>query len=307
MFEGILGIKKPTFGLDIGLKTLKMVQVKGVGPGAYLTGAVEVAVPEHSITKEGVKDKDKLAKILQEAIVVAKPGRITTKLVASALPESLVFTKSLEMPKMRPEELAKNIPFQATEFFPIPPEETYMDWQVVGELPNGTTEVLVVAAPKVLVDSLKETIEKAGFELMGLETKPIAVARALLKPKTPGPILIIDIGAAGSALTCFDQDTIKLTSTVTIGGDKIIENVEGGVQVLAAEASHLTKYYQNRLGQAQVFKKIILAGGGANIKNMPEIMEKALKIQTEIGQPVIRVNNYDPKFATAIGLSLKEI
>lgn len=153
MFEGILGIKQPTFGLDIGLKTMKLVEVSGSGAGASLLGAVEVKVPEHSITKEGVKDKDKIAKILQEAVAVAKPHRINTKLIASALPESLVFTKSLELPKMKPEELAKNIPFQATEFFPIPPEETYMDWHVVGELPNGTMEVLVVAAPKVLVDS----------------------------------------------------------------------------------------------------------------------------------------------------------
>lgn len=307
MFEGILGIKQPTFGLDIGLKTMKLVEVRGSGAGASLLGAVEVKVPEHSITKEGVKDKNKLAKILQEAVAVAKPHRINTKLVASALPESLVFTKSLELPKMKPEELAKNIPFQATEFFPIPPEETYMDWHVVGELPNGTMEVLVVAAPKVLVDSLKETIETAGFELMGLETKPIAVARALVGPKTDGPLLIVDIGAAGSALTCFDSGTIKLTSTVTIGGDQIVENVEEGVKVLAAEASHLIKYYQNRLGQAQIFKKIILSGGGANIKQIPETIEKILKIQTEVAAPQIKVNNYDPKYATAIGLSLKDI
>lgn len=307
MFEGILGIKKPIFGLDIGLKTMKLVEVRGSGAGASLLGAVEVKVPEHSITKDGVQDKDKLAKIIQEAVAVAKPSRINTKLVASALPESLVFTKSLELPKMKQEELAKNIPYQATEFFPIPPEETYMDWQVVGELPNGTIEVLVVAAPKVLVDGLKETIEKAGFELMGLETKPIAVARAIINPKELGPLMIIDIGAADSALTCFDQGTIKLTSTMTIGGDKIVEDVEAGVKVLAAEASHLIKYYQNRLGQAQIFRKIILSGGGANIKKVPEIMEAVLKIQTVIGEPQIRVNNYDPKYATAIGLSLKDI
>lgn len=307
MFEGILGIKKPTFGLDIGLKTLKIVEIRGSGPGASLLGAVEVNVPEHSITKDGVKDKEKLAKILRDAVAIAKPHPVNTKLVASALPESLVFTKSLELPRMKLEELAKNIPFQATEFFPIPPEETYMDWQVVGELPNGTMEVLVVAAPKILVDSLKETIEKAGFELMGLETKPIAVARALINPKEAGPLLIIDIGAAGSALTCFDQGTIKLTSTVTIGGDQIAKNIEEGIEILAAEASHLIKYYQNRLGQAQIFHKVILSGGGANIEQVPEIIEKMLKIKTEITKPQIKVNNYDPKYATAIGLSLKEI
>lgn len=307
MFETVLGIKKATFGLDIGLKTLKIVQVKGSGPNAYLVGAVEIEVPERSITKDGVKDKEKIAEIIKTSILGAKPEKITAKIVASALPESLVFTKSLDLPKMTDAELKKNIPFQATEFFPIPPEETYMDWQVVGNMPDGTMEVLVVAAPKVLVDSLMATINLAGFEPMGLETKPIAVTRALVSAKEKGPILLIDIGAQSSSMICYDQGTIKLTSTLTLGGDKIAENVEDGVKIIANEASHLIKYYQNRLSQTQLFRKILLSGGGANISQIPELMEKITKIKTEIGQPLIKVNNYDPKFATAIGLALKDI
>ena len=307
MFEDILGIKKSTFGLDIGLKTMKMVQVRGTGPRAYLEGAMEVEVPEHSITKEGVKDKEKLAEILKKALTDAKPARINAKIVASALPESLVFTKSLDVPKMTHAELAKNIPYQANEFFPIPPEETYLDWQVVGTLPDGTMEVLVVAAPKILVDSLIETVHLTGFELMGLETKPTAITRALIPVKTKGPLLVIDIGAEASSMICFDQDAIKLTSTLTFGGNEIAKDVNKGVQSLVNEISHLMKYYQNRLAQAKVFNKVILAGGGANIKEVPELVEQAIKIKTEVGAPIIKVANYDPKFAVAIGLALKEI
>ena len=307
MYEGILGIKKPIFGLDIGLKTMKIVQVSGSGPKAQLVGTIDVDIPEHCITKDGVSEKEKIAEILKQAVLAVKPGKIDAKIVASALPESLVFTKSLDLPKMTASELKKNIPFQMTEFFPIPPEETYIDWQVVGTAPDGTMEVLVVAAPKVLVNSIMETIKLAGFDLMGLETKPIAVTRALFPTKEKGPILLVDIGAKSSAITCFDEGTIKLTSTLTLGGDKIAEKVEDGVQLLANEANHLIKYYQNRLSQAQLFKKIILAGGGANIKQIPEIMERITKIKTEIGQPIIKVNNYDPKFAAAIGLAMKDI
>ena len=45
----------------------------------------------YRITKEGVKDKEKLAEILKKALTDAKPARINAKIVASALPESLVF------------------------------------------------------------------------------------------------------------------------------------------------------------------------------------------------------------------------
>jgi len=307
MFEGILGIKKSIFGLDIGLKTMKLVQIRGSGPGAYLVGAIEVTVPEHCITKEGVKNKAELAKVIHEATQKAKPHKITAGLVASALPESLVFTKSLTVPKMTDEELAKNIPFQATEFFPISPDETYMDWQAVDHLPNGSMEILVVAAPKILVNDLIDTTDKAGFELMGLETKPIAITRALVPAKTMAPVLVIDIGAESSAITCFAEGSIKLTSTVTLGGNKIAEDIPEGARIMATEAGHLIKYYQNRLSAVQIFKKIYLGGGGANIKGLAGLIEDATKIQTEVAEPCIKVSHYDPKFAVAIGLALKEI
>ena len=308
MFEGILGIRKPTFGLDIGYQTLKVVQIKGKGRGAHLLGAAEVAIPANILNKDGIKEKQKLAQIIAHAMKAAKPHSISARIVSSALPESLVFTKSLDVPKMSAEELNKNIPYQATEFFPIPPQETYMDWQIVGaHQANNTLEVLVVAAPKALVDSLIETVSLAGLELMGLETKPSSVTRAVVLENDPGPYLVLDIGAKSSGLTCYDLGTIKLTSTAGVGGDDLQKEFNESCKVLASEIIHLIKYYQNRIGQAQVFKEVILAGGGANIAKFTASLEGLTKIKTIVGQPLVKLQNYDPKFATAIGLAMKEI
>lgn len=308
MFEGILGIKKPTFGLDIGYHTLKVCQVKGSGKQAHLVGAAEVAIPEGTLTKEGVKNKEKIGEIIRQAVRIAKPHGISAKIVSSALPESLVFTKSLDLPQMTIQEINKNIPYQATEFFPLPVEETYMDWQIVGENKTNTTvEVLVVAAPKILVNSLNETISSVGFELMGLETKPSAVTRALVASKDPGPYLLLDIGAKTSGLTCYDEQTIKLTSTAALGGDEIQKDFDNSLKSLSSEIIHLIKYYQNRVGKASVFRKIILCGGGSNIEKVPQVIENLTKIKTELGQPQLNIKGYDPRFATAIGLAMKEL
>lgn len=306
MFETILGIKKPTFGLDIGRDTLKIVQVKGALTRAQLVSAVEVPIPKNSLTKEGIKQKEQLAEIIRHAAASALPHAANAKIVASALPESLVFTKNLNLPKMAPADIEKNIPFQAKDFLPIPPENTYLDWQVVAELPNNTLEVLVVASPKTLVDSLIETVKLAGLDLLGLETKPVALTRALILPKDPGPYLVLDIGAQSCGLTCYDRGTIKLTSTVTYGGDQIKKDPDI-LKALAGEIIHLAKYYNNRIGSTEIFKKVLLAGGGASIENVEKTLEKFCKIETQIGQPIIKLKNYHPKFASALGLALKEI
>lgn len=245
LFEGILGIKKPTFGLDIGYRTLKVCQVKGRGKAASLVGAAEVEIPEGALSKEGIREPQKVAQAISQAMRAAKPHSISAKIVSSALPESLVFTKSLDLPQMTLQEINKNIPYQATEFFPLPVDETYMDWQIVGEdKVKGTVEVLVVAAEKTLVNSLNETIHSIGLELMGLETKPAAVTRALipLDDRDGGPYLILDIGAKTAGLTCYGQKTIKLTSTAAIGGDDIQKNFESSLKSLSSEVVHLIKY-----------------------------------------------------------------
>jgi type IV pilus assembly protein PilM len=308
LFEGILGIKKPIFGLDIGYQTMKVVEVKGKGKGTRILGVAEVPIPANSLGKEGVKEPQKIAQIIKEAVKTSKPHAISARIVSCALPESLVFTKSLSLPKMSVEDLNKNIPYQATEFFPIPAEETYMDWQIVGDnKDNKTVEVLVVAAPKALVNSLIETVKMAGYETMGMETKPVAVTRALIDPLDPGPYLICDIGAKTTGLTCYDQGSIKLTSTVAAGGDEIQADFSNSLKTISSEIIHLIKYYQNRVGQAQVFRKIILAGGGANIDKVNTTIEGLTKIKTEISFPRINSKTYDPKFAAAIGLAMKNI
>ena len=308
MYESVMGFKKPILGLDIGYQTLKVMQLNGDGPGATLRGVAEIAIPPKSLNKDGIKDKKIIADAIVSAMRNAKPHPITARVVSSALPESLVFTKSIDLPSMSHEEINKNISYQAGEFFPIPPNETYMDWHVVGSLPGkNTVDVLVVAAPKVIIDSLAETIKLADLELTSLETKPMADVRALIGPKDPGPYLLLDIGAKNSSLTCYDQGMLKLTSTVSTGGDDFAADFSPNIKSLATEITHLVKYYQNRIGQATIFEKIILAGGGANTKDIEKSLESATRIKTIIGWPNIKTKTYNPKFATVVGLAMKRI
>jgi len=322
MYDSVLGLKKPTFGLDIGYQTLKVMELRGDGQRAKLQGVAEVEIPPKTLGKDGIKDKKQTAEAIIMAIRKAKPQPIAARLVSSALPESLVFTKSIDLPSMKIEEINKNIPYQASEFFPMPANEMYMDWQIVGSIPekNSTspvttnkgrstgrsTDVLVVAAPKVIINSLAETVKMAGLELVSLETKPVADARALISANDPGPYILLDIGAKTSGIICFDGG-IKLTSTITSSGDDLTENFSLHAKNLSNEITHLIKYYQNRIGQATIFRKIILAGGGANIPDLVSAMTEATHIKTEISWPVIQTKTYNPKFATVIGLAMKRI
>lgn len=308
MYESVLGLNKPIFGLDIGYQTLKVMQLRGDGPSAKLLGVAEISITPKTLAKDGIKDKQKAAEAIVAATKAAKPHPISARIISAALPESLVFTKSIDLPQMTIAEINKNIPYQAGEFFPIPPNEMYMDWQIVGQLPGkNSIDVLVVAAPKIIVDSFAEVVKMANLELSSLETKPVSDTRALIKPRDFNPYLIIDIGAKTSSIICFDQGTIKLTSTVSCGGDDLVASFTPNVDNLCSEIIHLIKYYQNRVGQATIFRKIILCGGGSNTPNIAASLEKSVRIKTELSWPIIKTKTYNPKFATVIGLAMKRI
>jgi len=76
---------------------------------------------------------------------------------------------------------------------------------------------------------------------------------------------------------------------------------------MVTEIIHFAKYYQNRIGQATIFHKIILAGGGANTNGLRKTLEDATRIKTEITWPIIKTKTYNPKYATVIGLAMKRI
>lgn len=308
MFEGILGVKKPIFGLDIGHETLKIIELKGKGRGTKLLGAAEVPIDPKMLSKNGVHHKDKLANYIKQALGVSRPHKITAKIVSSALPESLVFTKTLNLPQMSNVEINKNISHKAQEFFPIPVEETYLDWHITGEnQAKKQLEILVVATSKVLVNGLTEVVNSLGLELMGLENKPVSVSRALVAPWDKNSYLICDIGAEISSLTCYSDQMIRFTSTINTGGEMIKQDFNASIETLGTEILNLIKFYQNRVGKVGIFGKIILCGGGSNIAKVPETLAKLTKIDAIVGLPWINLKVYDPRFATAIGLAMKEI
>jgi type IV pilus assembly protein PilM len=294
-------IQPASFGLDIGLRSMKVVQITDDGQ----TRLAKITIAENSFSREGIKDKKTIAALIRAGLDHANPGPIKTKFVHSALPESLIFSKFLNAPENIDTEIDEFITKETIKSFPMPASEIYIDWQYTDKIVEGSPEIVVVAAPKIVVDDLVETIKMAGLELLSVETKPIAICRALINKKDQSPQIIMDIGARTTTINCIDNGSLSLTSLVHVGGDDLTVNLPESVKALYAEIKHTTAYYQNKLLKAKIFRKIVLAGGGANILGIAEELEKITRTQVIIGQPRAKIKVYNPEFAVAIGLAQK--
>jgi len=195
------------FGLDIGYETLKLCEVKKHGKSVQVVGISEVPITERILERDRIKDKATTANLIKEARLKAKPGQIKAKRIVSTLPETFVFSKTIQVPKMPEKELRFAIPNEAAQYLPIPVEEVYIDYQILITHPDeALIDVLIAAAPKRLVDDYVEMAKMAGLELYALETKSIADGRAIInEKKQKDSVVILHIGTEVSRISIWDK------------------------------------------------------------------------------------------------------
>jgi type IV pilus assembly protein PilM len=346
---GFFSKQEVTFGLDIGFDKLKVIQLKKHGNKILIKGMNTLPIPPASVGKNSITNPETISETLKKAIKEAQPKAIDAKSIISALPESTVYTKIISLPKMNLEELIKAVPYEASELFPVPIEELYLDWTILDSpLPvkneKKDCDILVIAAPKKLVESYKSTIEINGFKLNALETKAISSARALLLPNEKKGILILDMGAEATGILIADQGRLHFTGTVAKGGNSITQAICENYGVSTEEAelmkidqklsydndsdkqllikalspiieeiSRAIRFYHNRIHAEGSISLIRITGGGSNLKLINKILSEQTGYTVETGNPLINLNEDIKKYpldkvapySTAIGCALR--
>lgn len=326
MFNFSFFNKSSTFGLDIGYETLKIVELRKRENCPSLIGAIEVPLTERILEKDSFKNKESAAKMIKEACSKAKPNFISAKRIVSALPENFIFSKTIQMPKMKAEEYRNSVPVEAAGYLPIPIEEAYLDYQVLIVHPNEPlVDVLIVATPRKLVDDFVEVTKMAGLELVALETKPIAVGRAIGANQSLNGSVIAEIGTEVTRISIWDNNSIRLTTSASIGKNQISKALQGNLEnakkdkidlnpeanlvlgTIAEEILNAIRYHQNRDYNPKPITKILLCGSGANIEGIDKIIEKDTKIKAEIIRPKIDNGKkiLGPEFIISYGLALR--
>lgn len=311
---------KAVLGIDIGTHSLKVVSMKGSRHSSVVAYA-EVGVPDNSIRPQGIQEKEKIIISLKTAIENLLPKRVPVKFACTSLPESSVFTKVITLPKMNKNELNSAIQGEISQILPKPAEEMEIDHQLLGGT-NTQSDVLVIAADRILVTDMIEIVEKVGLDIIRLETKPAALGRLIIGHDNH-PTILIDIGANTSSISIYDWSQIRITATVPVGGDhwqtaitphenndlkttkSIAEDFIPTLQTIIEETENAIHYYQNRSISARPINKILLAGGGSQLKGIEKVFQEKLGIETAIAAPSIKLlNKIDNRYFTACGAAL---
>ncbi len=333
-------------GVDLGNSTIKVVQLKKEGDTPRLV--------TYGITTDDEKPSivDELM-ISENLINLIKQSKTTTNNAVGALPATSVFSTIIELPVMSPKEISSAIQWEVKKLVPLSIEKMSLNWHIIPSEKTTKKEetkklrIIINAAPKDMTKQYIEIFKKSELKLVSLETEIKALQRALLTPQDK-TTLIIDIGNTNTSMIVFDNNLPLLTKNVEIGGASMTNNIANSLNINFASANSTKKNIGLAMDEsldhpaAKAIKftidnllireirylstilrnsnnkninKIILTGGGAQLKNLPQYLEKQLQIKTILGDPWQKIKypkdlKKDLDFiganmSIAIGLALK--
>lgn len=236
--------------------------------------------------------------------------------VGLIIPDGQTYSQIIEMPKLNEKELLSAIRYQADQFVPMPIEEVSLDIEVLKEDPETRKLlILIVAAPKVLVDKIEKTMLTASLNPIFLKNELSAfinLPSQFFKPEDKDDTLVVNLGYSNSSLYILrgsDQLIINnrtfqfglnifirdLMVNLSIERDKAISmlkeigfdytasvNLQPLVEPLAKElSSQIEKGIQLAVSNYQInIKKILIYNYDGYIKGVVDKVGQMLKLPT---------------------------
>jgi len=353
--KNIISFEPKIFGLDLSDRSIKVMQLERDGSTEKIRGYYSIDMPEGNIEDGKITNKDSVSVFIREAIKKSGPKKINTKKVICSIPESKAFLRIITIPKMEEQEIGEAIKWEMEANIPLPIDQVYFDWQCLDRGEKNKQEILTVAVSKEIVDDTVDVLEKAGLELYGLEIESVATARSLVaeQDKSEGEgkdsaSLIVDLGSQRTSFIMVVKGIPCFTSSIPFSSESINDAISKGLKLNKKEAEEAkvdhgiensnsdnpiftsVKYllenlvneikgtldfYEEISKEKARIEKIILCGGGANLKGFIPYLTKRLGREVELGNPWanLKLGNNLPiinkkdsvRYATVVGLALR--
>lgn len=195
-------------------------------------------------------------------------------------------------------------------------------------------DVMLVAAPRELVNEYMSTLQAAGLKITSLEIKALSLYRLIEQTEftdSRGTFLVLDINERLADVSIFHNGMLKITRTVPVSfvekehSGKASEidqlfaafsdpdaNFRSSCSDLAHELERLMNFYRYTLNnRSQEFSRMVLAGDVGRLNEIAQLLQERLQLEIQFfdaGQLHVQDLNFQelfPAYAVPIGLALR--
>jgi len=332
----IFDSQNKAFGLDISDLSVKVVELTENGSQRAVSGFATFPIVRGSVVNGDIVNKENVIFSIKKALEKSGPKKIKNRKVICALPETKAFLRIISIPQMEEEEVGETIKWEIEANIPLSIDQVYYDWRILDKATNNPKEkemnILVVAVAQKVADQLISVVEGAGLRVMGLEVESLAQARSLIGEKTEKnkTTFVIDLGDRVMGFMAALGNTPRFTSNIPLSSQSITDAISKGMGIsieeaekvkesagigsfaeqdplfravqpvldsLIAEIENSMDFYLTSLKYSSSIDKIVICGGGANIKGLIPYLSNKLGREVESGDPLI---NFFQKKASAV-------
>jgi type IV pilus assembly protein PilM len=309
-------------GLDVGTTSVRAAESSRGKDGPVITLCAELPLPMGAVVG-GVIQDDKAVTAAVRRLRSAYKFHTRSVVLGVTNPQSVV--REMTVANLPPKEMRASLPFQVRDMLPFPAERSVLDFLPL-EDPGRNENVrgLLVAAPKEAVLTAVHAVEQAGFSVIRVDLTSLALLRGAARLDDQVEA-IIDIGTQITTVVVHSNGVPLIVRTIPRGGAELTAAVSSRLAIPAAEAEERKcqvglrsekgadvadavrealrpllneirgsfAYLTTGSRHTQV-SRLILAGGGAMLPGLPDILETQFDVEVEGADPLIRLRRIRP-------------
>jgi len=344
------GKSNQTLGLDIGTHCIKavLVETHHKKPRLLKAGMKQISGDAPYEPKKLRKAETLLA--LHELMAELKINPTKVKNLVTSLGGPATSMKEIVSVRMSDEELSSSLIFEARKHLPLDDSDTLIDHQMLGEDPEDPQKlrILLVATTRKMYGWHEAILKEAGFRPGIVDLDPLSVVNSFtIQESLPeeGQVLFLNVGARGTHFTVTGMKGKIFNRDIPIGGYHLSDDLarRNGISFDDAEARKCSRgvdvfhegeskdglalqqrtaledfldeirrtlrFYVKESGNTE-FAKVYLAGGGACLTGLDQLLSKKFKMPVEVWNPAAGLEGSEvlnpelaPQFAQCVGLA----
>ncbi|KKS77545.1 MAG: Type IV pilus assembly protein PilM [Parcubacteria group bacterium GW2011_GWC1_43_11b] len=243
------------FGLDIGLSSVKVVQLKRRRGRVILETYGELATGPYGGLAVGQAVNLTLDNLKKLVADLFKEANITTKTGVMSIPSRSSLIVDIDLPEVDDDKLASIIPLEARKYIPVAISEVTLDWLRIpspadirtanennpeGQPIKGLTKILLVAIHNDAIKNHQTLAKDLELQVPIMEIESFSSIRSCLHNDLNATALI-DLGASSSKMAIIDRGVIRVSHTINKGAQDLSMAVSRSLSVPFEKAEEIKR------------------------------------------------------------------
>ncbi len=256
------------------------------------TGLSEIDSPEREAALV-----DKLKTLMQT-------NKVSGKKVILGISGLHCLTRPVSLPHLPKAMIPEAIIREAQRVLPVPPEQLYISWQIIGEN-EGNLTAFMVAIPRQIADALMRILHAAGLKAYLMDIKPLALSRLARESSA----VILDVQPKEFDIVIVRNGLPQPIRTVPFPEEYL--DIKEKASIITAELTRTVQFHNSNSPVAPLAEgtPLYLSGDIADEVDLHEELGRDLGLVPELlVSPLKCAKHLDPSLHLAnVGLVLKQL